>query len=135
MIRIMEQKKVKIVYPKLSYVLTGVFFYVHNKLGRYCKEKQYGDAIEDVLRSKNIKYEREKIIPINLNEATVGGNKVDFYIEDKILIEIKAKRFITKEDYYQTKRYLEAFRKPLALLVNFRHRYIKPKRILNINYS
>ncbi len=60
-----------------------------------------------------------------------GRNKIDFIIDDKIILETKAKRIITNEDYYQIKRYLIAFDKKLGILVNFRKKYITPKRILN----
>ena len=52
-------------------------------------------------------------------------------IPDKIILEIKAKRIIGREDYYQTKRYLTTLNKKLAIVVNFRDKTIKPKRIIN----
>jgi len=118
----------KVIYPELSYRITGILFSVHNKLDRYCKEKQYQDFFEDNLKKQKINYEREKKILIS---SEVCGNKVDFCVEDKILIDFKAKRFLTKEDYYQMKRYLTAAKMKLGLIVNFRDRYLKPKRILN----
>lgn len=117
----------KLVYPKLSYKITGVLFKVHNKLDRYCKEKQYQDAIEELLKQEGFSFEREK--KLSLFSGT-GRNQVDFVIEDKILLERKAKPFITKEDYYQVMRYLKASKKKLGLLVNFRNKYLRPKRIL-----
>ena len=56
---------------------------------------------------------------------------IDFIIDDKIIIELKAKKIILKDDYYQTQRYLHALNKKLALLVNFRNRYLKPIRVIN----
>ena len=70
---------------------------------------------------KHIKYEREK----------QARNKVDFIIDDCLVVELKSKRVLTKEDYYQVKRYLIAFNKQLGLLVNFRDKFLKPRRILN----
>lgn len=118
----------KLIYPKLSYKITGILFKVHNKLDRYCKEKQYQDAIEELLKQEGFKFEREKKLPVS---SETGGNRVDFVIEDKILLECKAKPFITKEDYYQMMRYLKASKKRLGLLVNFRNKYLRPKRIAN----
>ena len=118
----------KLIYPELSYKITGVLFQIHNELGRYCKEKQYQEAIENLLKQAGLRFEREKKIPIS---PEIGGNQVDFLIEDKILLECKAKPFITKDDYYQILRYLKASKKKLGLLVNFRNRYLKPKRIAN----
>jgi len=60
-----------------------------------------------------------------------GRNKVDFLIEEKIILEVKAKPYITKSDYYQVRRYLEALGKKLAIIVNMRRYYINPKRVLN----
>lgn len=120
--------KNKVVYPKLSYKLTGILFSIHNELGRYSKERQYQDILEEKLKESGIEYEREKKLPIS---TITTGNRVDFCIEDKILIEVKAKRFLLKEDYYQMKRYLKAARMKLGLIVNFRDRFLKPKRILN----
>jgi len=37
----------KILYKNESYKLTGIFFKVHNKLGRFLKEKQYADEVEN----------------------------------------------------------------------------------------
>jgi len=56
---------------------------------------------------------------------------VDFIIENKIIIDIKAKKFITKEDYYQMLRYLKGANLELGIIYNFRNTYLKPKRVLN----
>src|SRR3989344_6600054 len=90
----------KLIYPELSYVLTGVCFDVHNTQGRFSREKQYGDSIEEKLKERKVAYKREYNIG--------GGNIIDFLIEDKIILEIKAKKLITKEDFYQLQRYLQS---------------------------
>ncbi len=122
----------KVLYPELSYLLTGFLFTVHNELGRFCNEKQYGDALEKCLKERNVMYEREKILPTSFEGEVMGRNKVDFLVEEKIILELKASRMLTKEDYYQTKRYLVALNKELGILVNFRQRFLTPKRILNV---
>jgi len=121
----------KLIYPELSYKITGILFMVHNELGRFCNEKQYADAIEKYFKKFNLSYRREKILPPSFEEELKGRNKIDFLIENKIIVEIKAKRLLVREDYYQTKRYLVALNKKLGLLVNFRDKYLRPKRILN----
>ena len=121
----------KLIHPELSYKINGILFAVHNELGRFCNEKQYCDLIENYLKKLSIKYEREKILPISFGNEFKGRNKIDFLIDGKIILEVKSKRFLAKEDYYQVKRYLTSLDKKLAILVNFRSRYIKPKRILN----
>jgi len=46
-------------------------------------------------------------------------------------LEIKAKTIIEKSDYYQIMRYLKILNKKLGLLVNFRNRYLRVKRVIN----
>lgn len=129
------RKKSTLIYPELSYKLTGILFKIHNELSRFCREKQYGDLIEIKLKEADIKYEREKEIPFNLTDCKIKGNRVDFYIEDKILLDLKAKKFLQKDDFYQMKRYLEATGLKLGVLVNFRDTFLKPHRVLNSKSS
>ena len=121
----------KLIYPELSYKITGFLFTIHNELGRFCNEQQYGDAVENYLKKFKINYKRELILPPSFEDEVKGRNRIDFLIDDKIILEVKAKRLLTREDYYQAKRYLTSFNKRLGLLVNFRDKYIKPRRILN----
>ncbi|MCH7640914.1 GxxExxY protein [Patescibacteria group bacterium] len=119
----------KIIHKDLSYVITGICFKVHKKLGRFCREKQYADKLENLLKEGNVNYKRGIEIS-NLTDSP-KGNKADFLIENKIILEVKTKKFITKEDYYQMLRYLKASNLELGLIVNFRNTYLKPKRVLN----
>ena len=45
----------KLIYPALSYKITGILFKVHNQLGRFCSERQYCDLIEKYLSVLNFK--------------------------------------------------------------------------------
>lgn len=121
----------KIIYPELSFKINGILFKTHNLLGKYCSETQYSDLVEKLLKESRLKYEREKTLPPIFDGEKYGRNKVDFLIEDEIILELKSKKIITKDDYYQIKRYLTLLNKKLGILVNFRSSYIYPKRILN----
>jgi len=120
-----------IVYKDLSYKIGGIILKVHKELGPYCSEKQCGDRIEYYFKLENIPYQREFVIPISFEGERHGRNKADFMVADKIILEIKTIRILTPECYYQMQRYLKATNKKLGILVNFRDKYIKPKRILN----
>lgn len=123
-------KNVNIIYPELSYKVCGFCFYIHNKLGRYLNEKQYADALENLLKESKIKYIREKALLSSFKGEKERRNIPDFIVEDKIVIDIKAKPFITKEDYFQMRRYLISSKKKLGLIINFRQKYLYPKRVL-----
>ncbi|MFH0892321.1 MAG: GxxExxY protein [Candidatus Falkowbacteria bacterium] len=121
----------KIVYKELSYRINGLCFKIHDVLGRNCKEKQYCDLFEILLQKEKIEYEREKNLDIILEEQKIRGNRVDFFIARTILFDAKAKNFITKDDYRQMKRYLQATNLKLGIIVNFHDVSIRPKRVLN----
>jgi GxxExxY protein len=129
----MLQINKNIIYPELSYKICGIFFQIHNKLGRYRNEKQYADALENLLKENKISYIREKALPSSFLGEKEKRNIPDFIIEDRIIVDLKAKNLITKEDYFQMKRYLASYNRELGLLVNFRQKYLYPKRILNKN--
>src|SRR3989338_547713 len=95
----------QLLHPELSYQVTGILFAIHNENGmEYKREHSIGNS----------------------------GNVVDFLVEDKIVLELKAKRLLVKEDYYQTQRYLQEAGIQLGLLVNFRDEYLLPCRIVRI---
>ncbi len=127
----MKTKNKNIFYPKLSYTIYGLLYKTHNSLGRFKNEKQYADALEQLLKENNICYKREKALPQSFVGEKSKRNIPDFIIEDKIILDIKAKRLITKEDYYQMRRYLSSYKRKLGIIINFRNLSISPKRVLN----
>ena len=121
-----ESDSEKVIYADLSYALNGALFAVHNRLGRFEKEKRYADAFEEELQARKIAYRRE----VSLGTS---GNRVDFLTEGKIVVELKAKRGFTQDDFRQIQNYLQESGIRLGLLVNFRDEYLKPKRIVRID--
>lgn len=121
-------KNIEILYPDLSYELNGIFFEIHKELGRYCNEKQYADLFENKLIKRSRNYIREHRV---YKDGKFTRNILDFVIENCIVIDFKAKKYITKDDFYQMKRYLIISNKKLGLIVNFRDDFIKTKRVLN----
>lgn len=124
----------QIIEKDLSYKLTGLLFKVHKDLGQFCSERQYADKLEEYLKKENFDYKREYEIK-NLQSESPKGNRADFLIDNKIIVDLKAKQFITKEDYYQMQRYLKAANLELGIVVNFRAYRLYPKRILNSSHS
>ncbi len=121
----------KIIFKELSYNIIGLLFKTHKELGKFRNEKQYADYFEKLLKDSEIHYVRE----YRFDDQQYGKEKVrcicDFIVDKKIILEFKAKNFITKEDYYQVKRYLITLNLELGILVNFRQVRLSPKRILN----
>ena len=82
----------EIIYQELSYKLYGIFYELQNRLGRDLIEKQYSEAIEQLFKKYTIKYKREVEIPIKFEGLEIKGNRLDFFVENLIPIDIKAKK-------------------------------------------
>jgi len=110
-----------LLYPDLSYQLQGAVFEVSNKYGKGLKENIYQNALVEEFTKRNIKFEEQKRINIHsIDTGKVLGTYVpDFIIDEKIILEIKATEFATKQDLNQQQSYLKASTYEVAYLVNF----------------
>jgi len=127
MITNIEQKvSKKVLYPELSYEIVGVLFETHKELGSYAREKQYGDLIEKRFKELGLPYKRE--LPISNT-----GNILDFLVDNKIILELKSVREISKEYYRQLQNYLQQTNMKLGILVNFRTTHLRPIRVIKID--
>lgn len=125
--------RVKLIEKELSYIVRGILFEVHNELGRYRNEKQYCDAIAFKFQNRSIKFEREKVLDPSFQGELKGRNRVDFIVEDRIILEIKTVPYLSRNEYNQCLRYLTSSDKELVLLVNFSPGSCIIKRVLNPN--
>jgi len=123
--------KEKLVYPELSYILMGILFEVHNKLGTKYQEKHYQKAIEIKLKELKIPYQREVKVEIEFGHENLGDFFLDFIIDNKIVLEIKKVWQITQDDIKQVLRYLKATKLKLGIIANFRHKRLEYRRIIN----
>ncbi len=120
----------KIVEKDLSYLVVNCCFQTHKELGQFVSERQYCDRLAEIFKEIGVIFLREKDIK-NLNHPSLEGNRPDFFIENRLMLDLKAKAYITKDDYYQMQRYLRAVNIELGLIVNFRAYRLSPKRVLN----
>jgi len=126
-----ESANKDIVYPGLSYRLMGVLFKVHNKLGSSYKEKYYQRAIEEELRRQGIPFEREREIKLYYGNKGIGKYYLDFVIDGKIALEIKAVPFFKKDYLDQVLTYLYAANLKLGIVANFRTERLTYRRLIN----
>lgn len=116
----------RVLYPELSFKIVGACFDVHNDLGRFAREKQYADLLEGKFKDGGLNYERE----FSLGGS---GNIVDFLVEEKIILELKTARVLTRAYYRQIQNYLQQAHIDLGFLVNFSAVRLEPKRIIRIS--
>jgi len=79
---------------------------------------------------QGLRFEREKEIPLSYKGHDIGTLRVDFFVEDLIMVEIKA--VIQLEDVHlaQAINYLEAYKMEVGLLINFGSRKMDFKRVM-----
>ena len=131
----MDSNKSRIMLKNESYKLMNLLFEVHNKLGPIYKEKNYQDAIEQILKRESISYEREKNVKLKFENLEVSDFFVDFVIDNKIVLEVKTKLFISNDDIRQASRYIKSLNLPLAIIVNFKHQRLEFKRVVNPTFE
>lgn len=120
-----------LVYPELSYRIVGILFKEHSKLGNRYQEKYYQRAVEVALKDEDLSYKREIAVDLEFNEVNIGKYILDFLIEEKVVLELKAIPRLTRNDFKQVSNYLKAKNLRLGILANFRGEKLDYCRILN----
>lgn len=116
---------------ELTHKIIGCAMSVHSKLGNGFQEVIYQRCLAIELETAKLSFEREKEKPIFYNGIQVGTRRVDFLIEDKILVELKAIIKLEDVQLAQALNYLEAFKIKDGLLINFGGRKLEFKRLFN----
>src|SRR5471030_1776666 len=109
-------------------------FHLHIELGSGLLESVYGFCLEEELRYRGIRYIREAAIPLKYRSRQLDtGFRVDFIVEDKLLIELKAVEALLPVHQAQVITYLKLSGLQLGLLVNLHVPLIKDgiRRLFN----
>ena len=69
-------------------------------------------------------------MPIFYSDFNIGTRRVDFFVEEKILVELKAVSLLEKVHLAQALNYLEAFKLEIGLLINFGVTRLEFKRLI-----
>jgi len=103
---------------------------VHSHLGNGFQEVIYQRALAIEFTLQDVPFAREFEMPLFYKGERVGTRRVDFFVDDKVMIEIKA--VIQLEDVHlaQAINYLEAYNKEVGLLINFGSRSLDFKRVM-----
>ena len=118
-------------YGEITEKVIGASFRVHSTLGNGFQEVIYQRALELEFKASRMDYAREFEMPIYYLDQHIGTRRVDFFVEDCIMVELKA--LIKLEDVHlaQAKNYLEAYNMQSGLLINFGAKSLQFKRIFN----
>ena len=104
---------------------------VHKRLGNGFQEVIYQRALAIEFGIADLLFEREKEIPIFYRDEQIGTRRVDFFVENKIMVELKAVIKLEDAHLSQAMNYLEAYKMEIGLLINFGARSLEFKRVHN----
>ncbi len=106
-------------YGEITEKIIGAAFRVHNTLGSGFQEVIYQRALEMEFRLIPLDYSREFEMPIYYLDEQIGTRRVDFFVENKISVELKAVVKIDDTNLAQAMNYLEVYNLEIGLLINF----------------
>lgn len=125
----MMSSREKLLYAGITYRIRAAVFKVRNNLGSAFKESVYQKALERELDRQKLEFKSQPTVNIIYDdEASIGVYRPDFVVEEKVLVEIKVKPFLTKHDEKQLWYYLKATGYKIAILVNFGGQKLEIKR-------
>jgi GxxExxY protein len=123
------------IYPdsELTSKIIGCAMEVHRVLGNGFQEVIYQRALAIELANQGLTFSREHEMDILYKGEHIGQRRVDFFVEGKIMVELKA--VIQLEDVHlaQAINYLEAYKLTIGLLINFGSRSLQFKRVMKPN--
>lgn len=122
-------------YSEITGKIIGCAMEVHRALGNGFQEVIYQRALEYEFELQGIGFAREFEMPIFYKEKQVGTRRVDFLVEDKISVELKALTQLEPVHLAQAINYLEAYNLEIGLLINFGETKLKFHRLENKKFK
>jgi GxxExxY protein len=105
--------------------ILGAAIEVHRELGPGLLEGTYEAALGIEFDAAGIRYQRQLAVPILYKGHNVGDYRVDFLVEDLVVVEVKSVERFDPVFEAQVLTYLKATGKKVGLLVNFNNRLLK----------
>jgi GxxExxY protein len=120
---------------ELTHKVIGCAMKVHSALGNGFQELIYQRSLAIEFDKQNVKFTRELEMSIYYDNIEVGTRRVDFFVDNSIMLELKA--LIKLEDVHlaQAINYLEAYNIEIGLLINFGSKSLEFKRLYNKKYK
>ncbi|MBB5396020.1 GxxExxY protein [Mucilaginibacter sp. AK015] len=118
-------------HADLTQKIIGCAMKVHGVLGNGFQEVIYQRALAIELSKADLAYARELDMVIYYDGIDIGARRVDFFIENTIMVELKAIIQLEEVHLAQAMNYLEAYNIEIGLLINFGSKSLQFKRVHN----
>ena len=103
----------------LTHMIIGCAYKVHNTLGPGFLEKVYENALRIELEKLGLRVKQQEPISVEYEGQVVGEYYADLWVDERVVVELKAAQALAKEHEVQLVNYLTATRIDLGLLLNF----------------
>jgi GxxExxY protein len=113
----------------LIHRVIGCMIEVHKQLGPGFLESVYRRALSSELAYQGIAFESEKKVRLRYREHVIGGHRLDVFVQNELVVELKTVETIHKKHYAQVRSYLKAVKKPVGLLVDFSDFQLDHRRV------
>ena len=121
-------------HEALTHKIIGCAMKVHSTLGNGFQEVIYQRALSIEMQNQNLTFDREMEMDIFYEGVHIGTRRVDFFVDDKIMVELKAVAKLEDTHLNQAMNYCQAYNLPIGLLINFGSRSLEFKRVYNLNH-
>jgi GxxExxY protein len=109
-----------------SAIVVDAAFKVHQALGPGLLESCYEDCLCYELTKRQIKFEKQKILPVVYDGFEVGnGFRIDLLVNDELVVEIKSVEALIPVHQAQILTYLKLSGVKTGLLINFNTKMFK----------
>jgi GxxExxY protein len=111
--------------------IIGCAMKVHSTLGNGFQEVIYQRCMAIEMEKQGLVFSRELEMTIHYEGVEVGTRRVDFLVENVIMVELKAVARLEDVHLAQALNYLEAYKLETGLLINFGSKSLEFKRVTN----
>jgi len=126
---------IELKHKEITQKIIGAAMKVHSQLGNGFQEIVYQRALAIQMEDDGLGFIRECNMQIFYNGRIIGDRRVDFFVQDKICVELKALEKLEPVHFAQARNYLEAFNVEVGLFINFGSLSLEFKRIDNPKYK
>jgi GxxExxY protein len=105
---------------EITQQIIGAAIEVHKELGAGIIEKAYEESLCHEMHTRGLKLSRQQAVPISYKGVKLSVNLwLDLLIEDKVILDLKAKEEVTALDKTKLLTYLRLSKLHVGLIINF----------------
>lgn len=117
-------------HEKITEAIIGAAIEVHKKLGPGFLESIYERALAIEFEKRGIEFSRQQEVEVYYDSQSVGMHRLDFFVQDTIVVELKTVKDISNDFYSVVRSYLKAVDRKHGLIVNFAKPKLEVKRVI-----